>query len=60
VKGIRITHLIFVDDIILFGIGSLTEWGMFKEVFDFFSNATRMAYNTHKSQFLEARWSREE
>jgi hypothetical protein len=59
-KGIRITHLLFVDDIILFGRGSLTEWGMFKEALDLFSNATGMAYSAHKSQFLEAGWTREE
>jgi hypothetical protein len=52
-KGIRITHQLFVDDIILFGRGSLIEWGLIKEALDLFSNASGMTYSALKSQFLE-------
>jgi hypothetical protein len=31
-NGVRITHLLFVDDIILFGKGSLTKWETLKDV----------------------------
>jgi hypothetical protein len=34
-KGIRITHIICVHDIILLCRGYMTEWGMFKEALDF-------------------------
>jgi hypothetical protein len=33
---------------------------MLKDALDLFSNATGMAFSAHKSQFLEAGWSREE
>jgi hypothetical protein len=35
-KGIRLTHLLYVDDIILFGKGSLAEWKVIKEALDLF------------------------
>jgi hypothetical protein len=31
-RGLSITHLMFVDDVILFGNGSISEWEVFKEV----------------------------
>ena len=42
IKGIKIsarlslTHLLFVDDVILFCFGSLEEWRAFKDILDFF------------------------
>jgi hypothetical protein len=33
---------------------------MLKEALDLFNNATGMDFSAHKSQFLEAGWSREE
>jgi hypothetical protein len=59
-KGIRITHLLFVDDVLLFGNGTLTEWETFKEVLDLFCLATGMSFSPHKSLFLEAGWLEEE
>jgi hypothetical protein len=59
-NGVRITHLLFVDDVILFGKGSLAEWQVFKDALDLFCNATGMTFSSQKSQFLEAGWSGEE
>jgi hypothetical protein len=49
VKEIRITHLIFVDDIILFGRGNLIEWGVFNDALDLFSYAPGMDYSVQNS-----------
>jgi hypothetical protein len=59
-KGIRITHILFVDDILLLGNKTFTEWKVFKEVLDLFCKETRMDFSPHKSLFLGARWLEEE
>jgi hypothetical protein len=52
--------LLFVDDVLLFGNGSLIEWKVLKEALDLFCNATGMSFSSHKSLFLEADWTGEE
>ena len=58
IKGIKIlahlflTHLLFVDDVILFGFGSLEEWRAFKDILDTFCEASGMSININKSNFL--------
>ena len=58
VKGVKIstdfslTHLLFVDDIIIFGLGSLDEWLDFKVILDLFCEASGMSINMNKSCFL--------
>ena len=58
IKGIKIssrlflTHLLFVDDVILFGLGSLEEWMAFKVILDTFCEASGMCININKSCFL--------
>ena len=34
---IRITHLLFVDDVMIFGHGSMDEWGCNKNILDVFA-----------------------
>ena len=58
IKGIKIsshlflTHLLFVDDVILFGLGSFEEWMAFKVILDTFCEASGMCININKSYFL--------
>jgi hypothetical protein len=59
-NGIKITHLLFVDDVLFFGNTSLTEWKVLKETLDLFCNATGMSFSSQKSLFLEAGWTWEE
>jgi hypothetical protein len=35
-EGSCITHLMFVDDVILFGNGNIVEWEVFKEILTLF------------------------
>ena len=57
VKGIKIsqqlslTHLLFVDDVILFGYGTFEEWIAFKVLLDTFCEASGMFINSEKSCF---------
>jgi len=59
-RGLRITNLIFLDDIILFGNGNLSEWKVFQKVLDLFFQVTGMSFNPQKSTFLEEGWNEEE
>jgi len=59
-RGLKITHLMFVDDVILFGNGKITEWTVYKKVLDLFCKATRMNFSLQKSLVLEAGWLDEE
>ena len=58
IKGISIspqlslTHLLFVDDVILFGLGIFEEWVAFKVILDTFCAASGMCINMDKSCFL--------
>ena len=58
IKGIKIsshfhlTHLLFVDDVILFGLGTVEEWIVFKTILDSFCEASGMLINFAKSCFL--------
>jgi len=59
-RGLNITHLIFVDDVILFESGKISEWEAFKEVIDLFFKANGMTFSPQKSSFLEAGWKDED
>eukprot|EP00253_Pinus_taeda_P023539 PITA_23539 len=56
VKGIEvainlfISHLLFIDDILIFSNGSANEINEFKSIFDLFLKATGMQINFRKSQ----------
>ena len=58
IKGIKIsssfalTHLLFVDDMILLGIGSLSEWMAFDVILSKFCKASGMCISIDKSCFL--------
>ena len=58
IKGIQIsatlslTHLLFVDDVILFGMGTYEDWIAFKVILDIFCDASGMMINLDKSCFL--------
>jgi len=56
-RGLYITHLMFVDDIILIGNGMLVEWNLYKDLLELFSKDTGMTFSLQKSMFLEASWS---
>ena len=57
IKGIKIsndliiTHLLFVDDVILFGMGTVADWIAFKVILDTFCAASGMNINMDKSCF---------
>lgn len=58
ISGIKVTpthdltHLLFVDDILLFGIGTLSEWHQFHSLISLFCKASGMKISPHKSMFL--------
>ena len=58
IKGIQIsndlviTHLLFVDDVLLFGMGTVADWIAFKVILDSFCEASGMNINMDKSCFL--------
>ena len=58
VKGVKIskelslTHLLFVDDVILFGTSTYEEWIALKVLLDTFCEASGMLINAEKSCFL--------
>ena len=59
IKCIKITsslvlkHLLFIDDVILLGTGTLSEWMAFDVILDTFCKASRMCISIDKSCFLQ-------
>ena len=49
---LSITHMLFVDDVLLFGIATVSEWKAYKEALDLFCSATGMVVSMEKSSFL--------
>ena len=50
--SLSLTHLLFVDDVILFGLGTVEEWGAYKEAPYLFCSATVMSSSMEKYSFL--------
>ena len=50
--GLSPTHLLFVDDVILFRARTVKEWEAYKDALDLFCSATGMMVSTEKSSFL--------
>ena len=50
---LRITHLLFVDDALLFGRGFMEEWQDYKVILELFCNASGMVVSQQKSTFME-------
>jgi len=51
-RTLAITHLLFVDDIVIFGNATLSEWGILHGIFERFSLATGMQINFEKSVLI--------
>jgi hypothetical protein len=51
-KGIAITHLLFVDDVVILGFGSVEEWIELKQLLSVFFEASGMEVNFQKCCFL--------
>ena len=58
VKGIKISnalfisHLLFVDDVLIFGCGTKAEWEVFKSLLEAFCEASSLNISPHKYSFL--------
>ena len=48
-NDIIISHLLFVDDVILFRLDNIKEWKIMHTLLDLFCNATVMEVNIEKS-----------
>ena len=51
-NSVFITHFIFLDDVILFGKGTLAEWVLFVEIVSLFCVAFGMEVSLSKYSFL--------
>ena len=51
-RGAIISHLCFVDDVLILGVGSVEEWMEFKKILTSFCLASGMEINCQKSCFL--------
>eukprot|EP00253_Pinus_taeda_P033955 PITA_33955 len=58
--NISISHLLFVDDILIFSNGSYNELKELRDIFDLFMKATGMLINSGKSQVCVAGLNRRE
>lgn len=47
--GLSITHLLFVDDVLVFGRGSVQDWKYFSDILKLFCTASGMQIGPHKS-----------
>jgi len=47
-----ITHLLFVDDVLIFGDGSAEEWQTYNELIQLFCEELRMKVSSQKSNLL--------
>jgi hypothetical protein len=51
-SGIYISHLLFVDDVLILGAGNIDFWKTLKILLTKFCLATGLSINTHKSGFI--------
>jgi hypothetical protein len=51
-RSLSLSHLLFVDDVILFGLGIVREAEKYKKILDLYCRARGMEINAHKSTIL--------
>ena len=51
--NLSICHLLFVNDTMIFGSGSIVEWRVYYELIKEFCNVSGLSINTKKSLLLE-------
>lgn len=51
-KHIYISHLLFMDDVLILGDGIMEEWGTFCNIFDTLCLTSDMSISENKSSFL--------
>ena len=51
-SSFSICHLLFVDDVLIFGDVTVSEWKSYKYIFEVFCNVTSMVLSIEKSRFL--------
>ena len=49
---VYITHTLFMDNILIFGEGSYYEWNHYHSIISLFCDASGLAVNVQKSNFL--------
>ena len=49
---LSLTHMFFVDDVILIGVGTIEEWSAYKGALDIFCRVSGMSVSPIKSSFL--------
>ena len=49
---LSLTHLFFVDDVILIGVGTIEEWSAYKGALDLFCRVSGMSVSPIKYYFL--------
>ena len=59
-QNLHISHLLFVDDILVFCLGSVRDFNTLDDILNLFSKATGMNINFGKSSITSFRLSREE
>lgn len=58
IRGVRatsslsVTHVFFVDDVLLFGSYDISDWSHYQSILTLFCNALGMEINVHKSCFI--------
>ncbi|XP_042964646.1 uncharacterized protein LOC122298864 [Carya illinoinensis] len=57
--GIRVTHLLFADDCIIFGKASWKEWKKIRSILDLYEEASRQSLNKEKTTIFFSRRAQE-
>lgn len=50
-NGFKLTHILFIDDTIIFGQGLAAEWRYIKDLINLFCSASGLFVSTQKSSF---------
>ena len=51
-NSLYLSHLLFLDDVIIFGDGSVYEWKRFYDIINLLCDASSMSIRTQKSSFI--------
>ena len=50
--SVYITHILFMENVLIFGEGSFSEWNHYHSIISLFCDASGLAVNVQKSDFV--------